>query len=104
MKNKKTCFFYSLSQFFFHYNFISIYADKDIKWNSVYTATTPHEIQNLQFNPDRFPHATLKVFNEFIEQYDFSYRAQYPEPLNHTIEAFITKWTATTKKEPTHRY
>ena len=67
------------------------------KMNSIYTATTPHGIQNLQFNPDQFPQATLKVFNKLIEQYDFSYKAQYPESLKHTIEACITKWTATTK-------
>ena len=66
------------------------------------TTTTPSGIQNLQFNPDRFSHATLKAFNEFIEQYKFRYEVQYPEPLNHAIEASITKWTATTKKEPRH--
>ena len=32
------------------------------------TATTPCGKQNLQFNRDRFPHAILKAFNEFIEQ------------------------------------
>ena len=65
-------------------------------------ATTPRGIQNLQFNPDRFPHATLKASNEFIEQYEFGYEAQYPEPPKHAIEVCITKWTATTKTEPTH--
>ena len=64
------------------------------------TATTPRGIKNLQRNPERFPHATLKVFNKFIEQYEFRYEAQYPEPPKHAIEACITKWTATTKKEP----
>ena len=63
------------------------------------TATTPREIQNLKFNPDRFPYATLKAFNKFIKQYEFRYEAQYPEPLKHANEACITKWTATTKKE-----
>ena len=66
------------------------------------TATTPHEIQNLQFNPDRFQHATLKAFNEFIEQYEFCYEAQHPEPPKHGIKACITKWTGTTKKETIH--
>ena len=66
------------------------------------TTTTPSGIQNLQFNPDQFSHATLKAFNEFIEQYKFRYEVQYPEPLKHAIEASITKWTATTKKEPRH--
>ena len=59
-------------------------------------------IPNLQFNPDQFPHATLKAFNKFIEQYKFQYEAQYPEPPKHAIEASIAKWTATTKKEPTY--
>ena len=60
------------------------------------SAPTPRRI------PNRFPHATLKAFNEFIEQYEFRYEAQYPEPSKHAIEACITKWTATTKKEPTY--
>ena len=65
-------------------------------------ATTPRGIQNLQFNQDQFPHATLKAFNKFIERYKFQYKAQYPEPPKHGIEACITKWTATAKKEPAH--
>ena len=36
------------------------------------TATTPRGLQNLQLNPGRFPHATLKAFNKFIEQYGVS--------------------------------
>ena len=44
-------------------------------------------------------HANL---HEFIEQCEFQYQAQYPEPPKHTIEACITKWTVTTKKEPAH--
>ena len=47
-------------------------------------ATALRGIQNLQFNPDRFPHATLKAGNEFIEQYEFRYEAQYPEPPRET--------------------
>ena len=39
------------------------------------TATIPRGTQNLQFNPDQFPHATLKAFNEFIEQYEVRYEA-----------------------------
>ena len=66
------------------------------------SAPTPRGIPNLQFNQDRFPHTTLKAFNEFIEQYEFRYEAQYPEPPKHAIEACITKWTATTKREPTY--
>ena len=44
----------------------------------------------------------MKAFNEFIEQYESRYEAQYPEHPKHAIEACITKWTATTKKEPAH--
>ena len=36
------------------------------------SATTPRGIQNLQLNSGRFPHATLKAFNKFIEQYGVS--------------------------------
>ena len=62
-------------------------------------ATTPRGMQNLQFNPDQFPHATFKAFNKFIEQYKFQYEAQYPELPKHAIETCITKGTAITKKE-----
>ena len=55
------------------------------------TATTPRGILNSQFNPDRFPNATLKTFNQFIEKYEFWYEAQYPERPKHPIEASITK-------------
>ena len=44
----------------------------------------------------------LKAFNEIIEQCEFQCAAQYPEPTKHSIEACVTKWTATTKKEPAH--
>ena len=30
-------------------------------------------IPTLQFDPDRYPHATLKAFNDFIEQFEFRY-------------------------------
>ena len=68
------------------------------------SACTLRGIPNLQFNLDWFPHATLKAFNEFIEQYEFWYKAQYPEPPKHATqtEACFAKWTATTKKEPTY--
>lgn len=35
-----------------------------------------YAIGALQFNPDRYPHATLKTFNEFIEQQEFYYIAR----------------------------
>ena len=71
-----------------------IYGHEDIKFNIKW---------NLKFNPDLFPHATLKTFNKFIEQYEFWYEEQCPEPQKHAMEACITKWTATTKKEPAHK-
>ena len=99
-KNKKAGIFWLLVVVFFHYNFVSIYDDESIKWNSILLL---RRIQNLQFNPDRFPHATLKAFNEFIEQYEFPYKAQYPERPEHATEACITKWTATINKELTNK-
>ena len=83
--------FWLLVVVFFHYNFISTYGNKDIKWNTILLLLY---CTNL--------HATLKAFNEFIEQCKFQYQAQYPEPPKHTTEACITKWTVTTKKEPAH--
>ena len=42
------------------------------------------------------------AFHEIVEKYEFQYEAQYPEPPKHSIEASITTWVATTKKEPEH--
>ena len=53
---------------------------------------SPRGIPNLQFDPDKHPHATLKAFNDFIEQYEFRYEAQYPEPSKHILENAVTKW------------
>ena len=50
-------------------------------------------ITNLQFNPDRHPHATLiKAFNEFIKQCKFCYIAQYPVRPKNAIDSEIKKW------------
>ena len=51
-------------------------------------------IPTLQFDPDRYPHATLKAFNDFIEQFKFRYNAQYPEPSKSAIDNAILKWKA----------
>ena len=40
------------------------------------------------------------AFYEIVEQYEFCYEAQYPEPPKHAIEACITNVTAAAKKEP----
>ena len=53
---------------------------------------SPRGIPNLQFDPDKHPHATLKSFNDFIEQYEFRYEAQYPEPPKNLLENAILKW------------
>ena len=46
-------------------------------------------IPSLQFDPDKYPHATLKAFNDFIEQF-----AQYPEPSKAAVDNAIAKWKA----------
>ena len=51
-------------------------------------------IPSLQVNLDKHPHATLKAFNDFIEQFDFYCNAQYPEPSRSAIENAISKWKA----------
>ena len=55
------------------------------------TNESPRGVPGLQFDPDKHPHATLKAFNEFVEQYEFRYEAQYPEPPKHIIDSAITK-------------
>ena len=56
-------------------------------------------IPALQFDPDRYPHATLKAFNDFIEQFKFHYNAQYPEPSKSAIDNAILKWKASNDRE-----
>ena len=56
-------------------------------------------IPTLQFDPDRYPHATLKAFNDFIEQFEFRYNAQYPEPSKSAIDNAILKWKASNDRE-----
>ena len=54
--------------------------------------TNPRGVPNLQFDPDRHPYSTLKAFNEFIEQYEFRYDAQYPDVPRHMMESAVEKW------------
>ena len=61
--------------------------------------STPTGITSLQFNPDKYPHATLKAFNEFIEQYEFCYIAQYPVPPKNAIDNEIEKWQANSRNK-----
>ena len=53
---------------------------------------SPRGVPNLQFDPDKHPHATLKAFNEFVDQYEFRYNAQYPEPPRHMRDNAILQW------------
>ena len=43
-------------------------------------------IPSVQFN-----HMLLKAFNDFTEQFEFLYNAQYPEPSRNAIEIAILK-------------
>ena len=54
--------------------------------------STAFGIPSLQFDPDKYPHATLKAFNDFIEQFEFRYNAQYLEPSKYAIDNAILKW------------
>ena len=47
-----------------------------------------------QFNPDKHPHATLKAFNEFIEQFEFRYSMRHTQPSRNVLENAISKWKA----------
>ena len=48
--------------------------------------STGISIKSLKFNPDKHPHATLKAFNDFIEQFEFHYNEPYPGPPRNVIE------------------
>ena len=54
--------------------------------------TKPRGVQTLQFNPDDHPYTTLKAFNEFIEQYEFRYDAQFPEVQKNMLTSAIEKF------------
>ena len=53
---------------------------------------SPRGIPNLQFDPDLHPHSTLKAFNDFIEQYEFRYEAQYPQPTKNLLDNAVLQW------------
>ena len=59
-----------------------------------HTTDSPRGIPNLQFDPDKHPHSTLKAFNEFIERYEFRYEAQYPEPAKNVLDNSVLQWKA----------
>ena len=58
------------------------------------TEINPRGVPTLQFDPDSHPHSTLKAFNQFIEQYEFRYDAQFPEVQKHVLDAGVEKWKA----------
>lgn len=53
---------------------------------------SPRGIPSLQFDPDKYPYATLKAFNDFIEQFEFRYEAQYPEPQKNILDNGVLQW------------
>ena len=55
-------------------------------------SSSPRGIPNLQFDPDRHPHSTLKAFNDFVEQFEFRYEAQYPEPSKNVLDNAVLQW------------
>ena len=58
------------------------------------SADAPRGVPTLQFDPDAHPHNTLKAFNEFVEQFEFRYDAQYPQPPKALKEEAIADWKA----------
>ena len=52
----------------------------------------PRGVPCLQFNPDNHPHSTLKAFNEFVEQFEFRYEAQFPDVPKHVLEEGVQTW------------
>ena len=54
----------------------------------------PRGVVTLLFDPDLHPHTTLKAFNEFVDQYEFRYNAQYPQPPKALKEDAIADWKA----------
>ena len=43
-------------------------------------------MMSLQFNPDKYPYATLKPLNNFIEQFEFRYNIQNSKSSRNTVE------------------
>ena len=48
--------------------------------------------QTLYFDPDCHPENTLKVFNEFCDQFVLRYNALYPDPPKTSMDAVISRW------------
>ena len=56
------------------------------------TYSTSGGIATIQLNPGRHPHATLKAFNECINQSSSRHVAQYPVLMKNAIDTEIEKW------------
>lgn len=53
--------------------------------------STGISMPSLQFSLDKHPHATWKAFDDFIEQFELSYNAQYPKSCRSVIVSAISK-------------
>ena len=64
--------------------------------------TTSATQNNLFFDPDAHPEATLKAFTEFAQVYELRYDAQFPDPPTVSFEAALKRWkiTNTTAETP----
>jgi hypothetical protein len=51
----------------------------------------------LYFDPNSYSDDTLKAFNEYIQQYELRYDAQYPHPSKVSLDAAIERWKLTTE-------
>ena len=61
-------------------------------------------IPSLQCNLDKHPHAAVKTFNNFVEQFEFRYNAQYPEPSRNALQNATSKWKAlSNEREPAEK-
>ena len=52
----------------------------------------PQSCQKLFFDPDLHPDNTLKAFEDFIQDYDLRYDAQYPDPPKVSLDSAIQRW------------
>ena len=50
------------------------------------------ETENLFFDPDKYPHNTLKEFKIFCNRFDLRYEAQFPDPPRSAMDSAIQRW------------
>ena len=46
----------------------------------------------VYFDPDLHPDDTLRAFDEFIQNFELRYDAQYPDPPKTSLDAAIERW------------